>query len=251
MFDDQLIVADTGNHRIVFTPFKKQYMFSFPLLLTIYAGFTHAFEADYLLAVSNIVSQRNNIKLSLKDGIFWGLGHVSTIFFIGILMIIFKAGISEQYFHYFEAIVGFMLIALAIYRLVKFFLNKKIVIHAHPHSHSGEQHKHLHVHIGNELKHQHTHSLAYGVGLVHGLAGSGALIVIVMSQMKGPVDGLTYLIIFGLGCIAGMMLASGLFSIPFSKKIMQAQTLQTILILVSSLLCLLYGSKVIYENLIV
>jgi uncharacterized membrane protein len=144
-----------------------------------------------------------------------------------------------------------MLIALAIYRLVKFFLNKKIVIHAHPHSHSGEQHKHLHVHIGNELKHQHTHSLAYGVGLVHGLAGSGALIVIVMSQMKGPVDGLTYLIIFGLGCIAGMMLASGLFSIPFSKKIMQAQTLQTILILVSSLLCLLYGSKVIYENLIV
>jgi len=225
-------------------------MFTFPLLLTIYAGFTHAFEADHLLAVSNIVSQRNNMKQSLKDGIFWGLGHTSTIFFIGILMILFKAGISQQYFHYFEAIVGVMLIALAIYRLVKFFRNKKIVIHAHPHSHSGEQHKHLHIHIGNELKHQHTHSLAYGVGLVHGLAGSGALIVIVMSQMKGPVDGLTYLFIFGLGCMAGMMLASGLFGIPFSKKIMQAQTLQTFLILVSSLLCLLYGSKVIYENLV-
>ncbi len=225
-------------------------MFTFPLLLTIYAGFTHAFEADHLLAVSNIVSQRNNIRSSLKDGVFWGLGHASTIFFIGILMILFKGGISEQYFHYFEAIVGLMLIALAVYRLIKFFSKRKITVHSHSHTNSVEQHKHLHIHIGNEKRQQHTHSLAYGVGLVHGLAGSGALIVIVMSQMKGPLDGLTYLLIFGIGCIAGMMLASGLFSIPFSKKIMQAETLQTFLIIISSILCLLYGSKVIYENLI-
>jgi cytochrome c biogenesis protein CcdA len=224
-------------------------MFTFPLLLTIYAGFTHAFEADHLLAVSNIVSRRNNIKLSLKDGIFWGLGHASTIFFIGILMIIFKAGISAQYFHVFEAIVGLMLIGLAGYRLFKFFGNKKIIIHAHTHLHESAQHKHLHVHVVKEHKHRHQHSLAYGVGLVHGLAGSGTLIVIVMSQIKGSVDGLIYLVIFGLGCIVGMMLASGLFSIPFSKKIMQAQSLQSFLIIASSLLCVLYGSKVIYENL--
>lgn len=224
-------------------------MFTFPLLLTIYAGFTHAFEADHLLAVSNIVSRRNNIKLSLKDGIFWGLGHATTIFFIGILMIIFKAGISAQYFHVFEAIVGLMLIGLAGYRFFKFFGNKKIIIHAHTHLHESAQHKHLHVHVGKEYKHRHQHSLAYGVGLVHGLAGSGTLIVIVMSQIKGPVDGLIYLVIFGLSCIVGMMLASGLFSIPFSKKIMQAQSLQSFLIIASSLLCVLYGSKVIYENL--
>jgi high-affinity nickel permease len=104
-------------------------MFTFPLLLTIYAGFIHAFEADHLLAVSNIVSQRNSMKSSLKDEIFWGLGHSSTIFFIGLLMIIFKVSISESSFHYFEATVGVMLIALAIYRLIKFFRSKKIVIH--------------------------------------------------------------------------------------------------------------------------
>ncbi|MEP7374266.1 MAG: hypothetical protein ABI675_12800 [Chitinophagaceae bacterium] len=225
-------------------------MFSFPLLLTIYAGFTHAFEADHLLAVSNIVSQRNNIRLSLKDGIFWGLGHASTIFIIGILMILFKAGISPQYFQYFEAIVGLMLIVLAIYRLARFFRSKKFVIHAHSHEHAGDHHKHLHVHIGKEHKHQHTHSLAYGVGLVHGLAGSGALVVIVMSQMKGPIDGLIYLIIFGAGCILGMLLASGLFGLSFSKKLMQGKTLQSFLIIASSVLCLLYGSKVIYENLV-
>src|SRR5271170_1449035 len=149
-------------------------MFSFPLLLTIYAGFTHAFEADHLLAVSNIVSQRNNTWSSMKDGIFWGLGHASTICFIGILMIFFKIGISAYYFHYFEATVGVMLIALAVYRLAKFFQSKKIVIHAHAHQHVyGEQHKHLHVHVGYGHEHHHKHSLAYGVGLVHGLAGSG------------------------------------------------------------------------------
>lgn len=225
-------------------------MFTFPLLLTIYAGFIHAFEADHLLAVSNIVSQRNNMRSSMKDGIFWGLGHTSTIFFIGILMIIFKAGILDQYFRYFESLVGLMLIALAFYRMIKFFSNKKIIIHAHPHHHAGEQHKHLHVHVGNKQEHQHKHSLAYGVGLVHGLAGSGALILIAMSQMKSPVDGLLYLITFGLGSIAGMLVAAGLFSIPFSKKIIQAKTLQSFLIIVTSLLCLLYGGKVIYDNLI-
>ena len=138
-----------------------------------------------------------------------------------------------------------MLIVLAVYRLVKFFRSKKIIIHTHGHVHTGEQHKHLHVHIGKEHKHQHAHSLAYGIGLVHGLAGSGALIVVVMSQINTPFDGLIYLAIFGAGCIAGMMLAAGLFSVPFSKKMMQAKTLQSFLIITSSLLCLFYGGKVI------
>ena len=226
-------------------------MFTFSLLLTIYAGFAHAFEADHLLAVSNIVSQRNKMALAVKDGLYWGLGHSSTIFFIGMLMIVFKAGISAQYFQYFEAVVGLMLIVLAVYRMVRFFKSKKIIIHAHAHEHIGEQNKHLHVHVGKENKHQHPHSLAYSVGLVHGLAGSGALVVIVMSQMKGSVDGFTYLLIFGVACIAGMMLAAGLFSIPFSKKIIKKEALQNFLIITSSLLCLLYGSKVMYENLIV
>lgn len=224
-------------------------MFSFSLLITIYAGFIHAFEADHLLAVGNIVSRRDSMRLSMKDGIFWGLGHASTIFFIGILMMVFKAGISDQYFRYFESLVGVMLIGLALYRLLQFFRTKKIIIHVHPHTHDGEQHQHLHVHVGNKNVHQHKHSLAYGVGLVHGLAGSGALIIIAMSQMKSAADGLIYLVIFGLGCIVGMLVAAGLFSIPFSKKLIQAQTLQSILIIVTSMLCLLYGGKVIYENL--
>ena len=225
-------------------------MFTFPLLLTIYAGFAHAFEADHLLAVSNIVSGRNKLKMSLKDGLYWGLGHASTIFIIGLLMIVFKTTISEKSFNYFEATVGLMLIVLAVYRLIKFFRSTKIVVHVHPHVHTGEAHRHLQVHIDGDEKLQHPHAISYGVGMIHGLAGSGALIVVVMSQMKGPIDGLTYLLIFAVGCIVGMILASGLFSIPFSKKIMQAEPLQTMLIIISSLVCLWFGGKIIYENLL-
>jgi ABC-type nickel/cobalt efflux system permease component RcnA len=248
-FNVQDLNFRAGNQPYYFT--RSETMFTFPFLLTLYAGFTHAFEADHLLAVSNIVTRRNSIKLSLKDGIFWGLGHASTIFFIAVLMILFKIAISAQYFHYFEATVGLMLIILAVYRLVKCYRSKTIVVHAHTHKHNCEEHKHLHVHFGKEHKHQHAHSLAYGVGLVHGLAGSGALIVVVMSQMKGPFDGLTYLFLFGTSCIAGMMLAAGLFSIPFSKKVMRARSLQFFLIMASSALCLWFGTKVIYENLMV
>lgn len=240
-------------------------MFTFPLLLTIYAGFTHAFEADHLLAVSNIVSQRNRIWSSMKDGIFWGLGHSSTIFIIGVLMILFRVGISEYSFHYFEATVGLMLIALAVYRLVRFVKGRKLVIHkhGHGHAHSHGEHSHLHLHFQPKASfththyhthshhHQHGHKLAYGVGLVHGLAGSGALVVLVMAQIKSPFQGIFYLVVFSLGCIGGMLSAAGLFSVPFSKKLVQAPVLQSVLIVATSVLCLVYGGVVIYNNVMV
>lgn len=239
-------------------------LFTFPLLLTIYAGFTHAFEADHLLAVSNIVSRRNRIWLSMKDGAFWGLGHSSTIFLIGILMILFKVGISEHSFHYFEAAVGAMLIILAIYRLIQFGRGKNILLHQHQHAHNyaprAYQKSPVYLATQYTLKplpyyaqpihtHHHTHKLAYGVGLVHGLAGSGALVVLVMAQIKSPVHGLFYLLVFSVGCIGGMLVAAGLFSVPFSKKLIQAPTLQSLLIVATSILCLVYGGKVIYDNL--
>lgn len=223
-------------------------MFSLPLFLTVYAGFAHAFEADHVLAVSNIVSQRNNVHLSLKDGIFWGLGHASTILLIGVLIIIFKTNIPENYFNYFEAMVGGMLIILGVYRLANYFTVKKIVIHVHEYVNTGDEHGGVHLHKGNTSAHYHNHLLAYGIGLLHGLAGSGAIILLAMSQIKGSVEGLIYLVIFGTGCILGMLLAAGLFSIPFSKKVMQAKQLEVFLVIASSLLCILFGGKVIFDN---
>ena len=199
----------------------------FKVFLTIYAGLEHAFEADHLLAVNTLVSHRENLKQSLKDGIFWGIGHTTTIFLVGILMIGFKLNIGENVFKNFEAGVGIMLIFLGIYRMSKLYFPK--------------QHNHTH----------NTSRAAFGVGLIHGLAGSGALVVLVISQMKTPFEGLMYILIFGLGSIFGMFLAAYLFSIPYTKSLLKSKKLQASLVIVSSLLCIIYGGKVVYENLFI
>ena len=199
----------------------------FKIFLTIYAGLEHAFEADHLLAVNTLVSHRENLKQSLKDGIFWGIGHTTTIFLVGILMIGFKLNIGENIFKNFEAGVGIMLIFLGIYRMSKLYFPK--------------QHNHTH----------NTSRAAFGVGLIHGLAGSGALVVLVISQMKTPFEGLMYILIFGLGSIFGMFLAAYLFSIPYTKSLLKSKKLQASLDIISSLLCIIYGGKVVYENLFI
>lgn len=216
------------------------------LLYALYEGVLHAFEADHILAVTNIVSQRNKIFPALKDGIFWGLGHTSTIFLMGILMILFKVNIPDDSFACFEAIVGLMLMIVASYRLYLFLRNEQTVFHTHRHTHAGaNEQPHLHVH----LKGKNLHKTSYGIGIVHGLAGSGALVVLVMTQIGTITGSLLYLLIFGIGSILGMMLVAGVFSIPFSKKLIRAGILRVILILVSSALCFVYGGYVIYKNL--
>jgi ABC-type nickel/cobalt efflux system permease component RcnA len=218
------------------------------LLYALYEGLIHAFEADHILAVTNIISQRNKIFPAIKDGIFWGLGHTSTIFLMGIIMILFKVNIPDSSFSYFEAAVGLMLILVASYRLYIFLKYEQTAIHVHKHSHehTGEN-KHWHAHI--HLKGKNLHKTSYGIGIVHGLAGSGALVVLVMTQIQAITNSLLYLVIFGIGSIIGMTLVAGVFSIPFSKKIINSKTIRTVLVILSSVLCFAYGCYVIYENL--
>jgi len=233
------------------------------IFITVYAGLEHAFEADHLLAVNSLVTNRNDFKESVKDGIYWGVGHTLTIFTVAVLMIGFKVVVSEFVFNYLEAVVGLMLVFLGIYRLTKLF-KKNTHTHTYSHSHtlsnSGSvshlhSHTYSHSHIITTSNHSHPNKLnsfnaAFGVGLVHGLAGSGALVVLVLSQMKSTAEGLLYILIFGIGSILGMFIASGLFSLPYGKSILKSQKLQFGLIIISSLLCVFYGSLVIYKNLL-
>lgn len=219
------------------------------LSYALYEGLIHAFEADHILAVTNIVSQRNNLKPAIKDGIFWGLGHTSTIFLVGIIMIVFRVHIPPGAFSFFEAAVGFMLIIVASYRVYVFLCDEQTAIsfHRHKHEHAGEN-KHLHTHI--HLRGKNLHKASYGIGIVHGLAGSGALVVLIMTQIESIGNSILYLVIFGLGSIVGMTCIAGIFSVPFSKKIIGSKILRTILIFVSSGLCFVYGCYVIYNNLL-
>lgn len=193
-------------------------------------GFGHAFEADHLIAVGNIVTKREKLILAIKDGIYWGLGHTSTIFLIGMVMIIGKATFLNGYFGYFEAIVGLMLILLGLFRLYQYFIKPP----------QGD----------TPIDHRQNHHLAYGVGLVHGLAGSGAMILLVMAEIQGSLNSMAYLLIFGLGSIIGMLVAAGIFGLPFSKRLTQNRRLQLAMIALSSLLCISYGTYVVIENLV-
>ncbi len=238
---------------------------TFPLLFAALVGFGHAFEADHLLAVSNIVTRRKSVLAAIKDGIAWGLGHTSTIFVIGLMIIVGKVAITEQTFHYFEAAVGAMLVGLGLLRL-QYLWKQGRPMHRHWHWSAIFLRKKqsprtatpfrppTHPAFDSNLALQYappaeSHRLAYAIGLVHGLAGSGALVLLVMSQIPNAASAMLYLLIFGAGSIAGILLASGVFSLPFSKKLSASTVLQTSLTVLSSVLCIGYGGMVIFENL--
>lgn len=194
-------------------------------------GFAHAFEADHLVAVGNLVTRRDRINLAMKDGVYWGLGHSSTIMLIGMAVILGQAAISETAFGYLEAVVGLMLVGLGICRLLQIYRRKDVQ--------------------DTQVDDSRTHGLAYGVGLVHGLAGSGALIILVLANVEGTWEGLLYLLIFGLSSAIGMLVAAGALSLPFSRWLLSQGSLQLILIILSSALCIGYGGYVLLDNLIV
>ena len=198
-------------------------MLPFPLLVILYAGFMHAFEADHLLAVTNIVTRRAQVLHAVKDGIFWGLGHTFTLFLVGMGLFVFKMNIPPSTFRWFDAAVGAMLIALGAYRLTAMARRR-------------------------DRLHQHTPGLAYGVGMVHGLAGSGALVVLVMMQTKTAMQAVAYVLIFGAGSLIGMLAAVGAFSAPLSRVWLKRGAFQATLALVSSVLCIGYGGWVIYQS---
>ncbi|MEO1052626.1 MAG: urease accessory protein [Bacteroidota bacterium] len=195
-----------------------------PLLLAAVVGFNHAFEADHVLAVGNIANQRNNLLKAVRDGMFWGLGHTSTIFAVGCLIILGRSALEDVNFELFEAIVGATLIVLGTYRLMKVKGGKR-------------------AYTGGVA---HDHKLAYSVGLIHGLAGSGTVILLAMTQLEYTYQSLLYLVIFGFGSILGMMVVAGVFNLPFSKRIRVGNTFQFVLLILSAVLCMGYGGWIVY-----
>ena len=194
-----------------------------PLLFALGIGFSHAFEADHLIAISNIVTRRTRSRLAMQDGIFWGLGHTTTILIVGLIVMLGKLAVNESIFGYLEGLVGILLIGLGLVRLLRLLKSKKA---PRPSDQSG-------------------HKVAYGVGLIHGLAGSGAVVLIALSEVKGVLTELFYLLSFGFGSIAGMLIAAGLFCLPFSKKFAAVKTVRQAMVIISSLLCIGYGGLIL------
>jgi sulfite exporter TauE/SafE len=181
-------------------------------------GIQHALDPDHLIAVSTIVSEHKNFKWASLIGAFWGLGHTTTLFIVGVIVIGLRVSIPPRLGEGLEFLVALMLVILGINVLRKAFGAERV--HLHTHSHSPETHTHFHVHDNPGQDHAHSHPFTamrrpFIVGMVHGLAGSAALMLLVLSTIQSAVAGLVYIVIFGLGSVGGMLLLSGIISLPF------------------------------------
>lgn len=187
-------------------------------------GISHAFEADHLAAVTALVSGKSNRRNIFNQGMFWGAGHTITLFLIGGGAILAGATIPEHFSMGLELIVGLMLVALGTHVLYRL---KRDRAHFHRHQHNdGTKHFHLHSHAGdnaahNPGKHRHAHPDAKAlrslwVGMMHGVAGSAALILTTASQINSPFMAVIYILLFGAGSLLGMAAMTALVALPLS-----------------------------------
>ena len=180
-------------------------------LLGFVTGFKHAFEPDHVIAVSTLLHREPQIKKAVFTGMAWGAGH-TTMLMVGVGIVgLLRVELSETALGYMELPVAVMLLALggsAIHDSIRSFRRLR------RHTHDGIQH----AHVGD---HPHPHGFkisgwrSYGVGLVHGLAGSGALLLLAAATLPSLGLSLVYALVFGIGSILGMIGVTAMLAYPF------------------------------------
>jgi len=203
------------------------------LALGFVLGLRHALDADHLVAVATIVSERKTLLSSGIVGALWGIGHTFSLLVVGIFLLSLDIRIPGKIALGAELGVAMMLVGLGV--RVLWSLARGKTLHTHTHMHGGYVHSHPHVHGRlHELTMEHGHHRIPGgiflskigktlmkgkssvlVGMVHGLAGSGGLMLVVAATIPSFSVGMLYVLAFGLGSIGGMLLMSTLLSTPF------------------------------------
>ena len=201
-------------------------------------GLEHSFEPDHIAAVSTIVTQHRSIVKSMLAGSFWGFGHTAVLLFAGFLVIILKVELHSQFFNF---LVGTMLVVMGVWTIRNV---KKNNIHIHAHEHGGKRHLHFHSHAHGVESHDHKH-LPFMVGVVQGLAGSGVLVVLVMSTMGNIIQALLFVVIFGVGTILGMSVFSSALSLPLSLNAKWGSRIGPLASMVTGILSVLIGIAVV------
>jgi High-affinity nickel-transport protein len=245
------------------------------LVLGFVLGMRHATDPDHVIAVSTIVSRERSLSKAALVGGFWGLGHTVTILFVGAAIILFNLTIPPRVGLTMELAVGLMLILLGILNLtgVSKWLSEKFSPahpkvsgeHAHLHEHSAHVHYHWHSHQPAEEHHADSlepprlnrtpfaklglfHSLRpFLIGIVHGLAGSAAVALLVLATIRETRWAVLYLLIFGVGTIAGMILITMAMSLPFSYAGAKFGWLSRGLVTCSGILSLAFGLFITYH----
>jgi sulfite exporter TauE/SafE len=214
-------------------------------------GLKHAVDADHLAAVSTIASERRSLLSSSLVGALWGVGHTFSLIAAGVIVIFLHLEISNRVSQILEFCVGLMLVFLGLNTLRRIARGAKLHMHVHEHGGKLHAHPHVHNHGQKDLPHTH-HGLRFGtrplfIGIVHGMAGSAALMLLVLQSISSPLVAFIYIIVFGVGSIGGMMIMSTLFAIPARLTVTSFQRANFALRCLAGLFSLSFGLFMIYE----
>ena len=244
-------------------------MISFLSIVAIgfFLGMRHATDPDHVIAVTTIVSRQNKISRAALTGIFWGVGHTLTIFVVGTAIILFGVVIPARIGLSMELSVALMLILLGVMNVTAFMRSARSVakvqvgaatVHSHPHSHGDYIHTHLHGHAPDKTPVARMDKV-FGkigiyrqlrpllVGIVHRLAGSAAVALLVLTTIRDPRWAIAYLLVFGIGTVAGMMLITMSIASAFTFFGRKHANFSVRLGLVSGLLSLAFGLLLVYQ----
>ena len=225
------------------------------LLFGMLVGMQHALEADHLAAVAAMSARRSSRRQLVLRGAYWGLGHTVALFAICGAVILLGLAMTQRLEALLEFCVGVMIVLLGVNVL---FTLRRRRIHFHVHEHDGERHVHGHAHAGEAAghdasRHAHVHPSggflkALAVGLMHGAAGSGALLVLIVAVSHSAVTALFYVLSFGLGSVVGMAALSFVASYPLKALERGAAWLDTAVMTAIGGFAVLIGGGLVIDN---
>jgi ABC-type nickel/cobalt efflux system permease component RcnA len=193
------------------------------LLISLLLGLRHASDPDHLAAVSTLIASENHegVRKATFMGFSWGLGHGTALVLVGLPLVLLGQYLPERIQQVAEVAIGIIIVILAVRLLVRW---RRGLFHVHAHSHGGgPSHRHLHSHE-HEHSHEHLHPTsdmhtplsAYGVGLVHGVGGSGGLTLLLLSTIPDPAEAAGALLIFAASTAVSMALLSTAFGLAIA-----------------------------------
>jgi ABC-type nickel/cobalt efflux system permease component RcnA len=239
-----------------------------------FLGMRHATDPDHVIAVTTIVSHQRNLLKAAMTGIFWGIGHTLTIFAVGTVIILFDVVIPARIGLSMELAVGLMLIVLGAMNIASFVRSSRSIsqpyqenpdfIHQHSHSHGDYTHSHAHGHSPETHAHDYQTPLTWldrlfgriglyqqlrplVVGIVHGLAGSAAVALLILTTIRDPHWAIAYLLVFGAGTVGGMMLITMSIASAFNFFGKRHKNFSRQLGLASGLVSLAFGVVLAYQ----
>jgi ABC-type nickel/cobalt efflux system permease component RcnA len=241
------------------------------LALGFFLGMRHATDSDHVIAVTTIVSRQRNIASAALTGVFWGIGHSITLLVVGGAIVLFGLVIPQRLGMGLEFCVALMLILLgwlnlrAFRRSVDYVTSNEQHVHEHVHQHGDYVHRHPHGHdpekhghsekdvptarLDRQFGRSHFYRLLRPliVGVVHGLAGSAAVALLVLPVIRDPTWAMIYLLIFGAGTIAGMMLITAAIAAPITYSANRFRVFNRYVGVTAGVLSLIFGLFLVYQ----